>query len=100
MDGFPEPFLRQKSSMRCLKNPGRDRTVINISVDDAVIIKRMAGRRMCSCGRTYHIENNPPKVDGVCDACGSKLYIRDDDKEETVLERLKTYHAQTSPLID
>lgn len=55
---------------------------------------------MCSCGRTYHIENNPPKVDGVCDACGSKLYIRDDDKEETVLERLKTYHAQTSPLID
>lgn len=55
---------------------------------------------MCPCGRTYHIENNPPKVDGVCDACGSKLYVREDDKEETVLERLKTYREQTSPLID
>jgi len=101
MDGFPRTIPQAEKFDEMLeKIQAEIDLVINISVDDAVIIKRMAGRRMCSCGRTYHIENNPPKVDGVCDACGSKLYIRDDDKEETVLERLKTYHAQTSPLID
>ena len=74
--------------------------VINITVEDSIIVKRLSGRRMCSCGRTYHIDNNPPKTEGVCDVCNRSLYIRDDDKEETIKERLKIYHKQTSPLVD
>ena len=54
---------------------------------------------MCACGRTYHIKSNPPRVEGICDADGDTLYIREDDKEETVRDRLKTYHLQTEPLI-
>ena len=61
----------------------------------------MSGRRAClSCGATYHIEHIPPKQEGVCDTCGQPLVLRDDDKPETVLKRLKVYHEQTQPLID
>ena len=74
--------------------------MINISLDDSVVVKRMSGRRMCPCGKVYHVLSHPPREEGVCDSCGSPLYIRDDDREETVLNRLKTYHDQTSPLID
>jgi adenylate kinase len=61
----------------------------------------MSGRRACvGCGATYHIKYNPTKVEGVCDACGEKLILRDDDKPETVKNRLSVYHEQTQPLID
>ena len=61
----------------------------------------MAGRRACvGCGATYHVEFNPTKVEGVCDVCGEKLILRDDDKPETVKKRLDVYHEQTQPLID
>ena len=61
----------------------------------------MSGRRACvNCGGTYHIVFNPTKVEGICDACGGKLILRDDDKPETVQHRLSVYHAQTQPLID
>ncbi|MGB3943676.1 MAG: nucleoside monophosphate kinase, partial [Methanothrix sp.] len=63
-------------------------------------VKRVTGRRMCKCGTTYHVQFNPPKVAGKCDACGADLYQRADDTEETVKERLQAYHAQTQPLID
>jgi adenylate kinase len=75
--------------------------VISIDVPDEKIAERLAGRRACpSCGATYHTEFKPPKVEGVCDKCGGELIIRSDDKPETVLDRLKTYHEKTAPLID
>ncbi|OQA18964.1 MAG: Adenylate kinase [Firmicutes bacterium ADurb.Bin354] len=74
---------------------------INVDVPDENIVRRMSGRRSCpSCGATYHIVHIPPKQEGVCDKCGAALVQRDDDKEETVKNRLKVYHEQTQPLID
>ena len=74
---------------------------INVEVPDENIVKRMSGRRAClNCGATYHIEHIPPKQEGICDKCGEKLVLRDDDKEETVKNRLNVYHEQTQPLID
>ena len=63
-------------------------------------MKRLTGRRSCRCGAVYHIEYNLPKKEGVCDKCNSKLYQRDDDKEEVVVERIETYKKETKPLID
>ncbi len=75
--------------------------VIEIKVEDEPIIKRMSGRRAhLASGRTYHVEYNPPKVDGKDDVTGEALVQRDDDKEETVKKRLDVYHEQTSPLIN
>ena len=72
---------------------------LSIEVDDAVIVERMSGRRTCkNCSTTFHIVNNPPKVEGVCDNCGGELSIRKDDAPETVLARLETYHRETEPL--
>ena len=74
---------------------------INVDVPDENIIKRMSGRRACvTCGATYHIVHITPKKEGVCDTCGSELILRDDDKPETVKNRLDVYHKQTQPLID
>ena len=74
---------------------------INVEVPDADIIDRMSGRRACvACGGTYHIKYNPTKKEGICDACGGELILRDDDKPETVKQRLEVYHTQTQPLID
>ncbi len=73
---------------------------LDIEVDDATIIDRMSGRRTCeACGASFHVVNNPPKQEGVCDVCGKPLTIRKDDAPETVKARLETYHAQTEPLI-
>ena len=74
--------------------------VLSIEVADEKIVERMSGRRVCSCGASYHVVYNPPKTEGVCDKCGANLYIRADDAEETVKNRLKTFHAQTEPLKD
>ena len=72
-----------------------------MDVPDENIVRRMSGRRAClKCGATYHIEHIPPKKEGICDTCGSELVLREDDKPETVLNRLKVYHDQTQPLID
>ena len=68
---------------------------------DEKIVTRMAGRRACvKCGMTYHIVYAAPKKEGICDKCGAELILRDDDKPETVLNRLSVYHEQTQPLID
>ena len=73
--------------------------VLSIEVSDQEIQRRMSGRRACTaCGATYHVEAAPPKTEGVCDACGGALVQRDDDKPETVRDRLRVYHAQTEPL--
>ena len=74
---------------------------IDVDVPDENIISRMSGRRAClKCGATYHTQFAPPAKEGVCDVCGSELVLRDDDKPETVKNRLKVYHEQTQPLID
>lgn len=73
--------------------------VVEIDVSDEAITARMSGRRVCEgCGNSYHVEFKPTKVEGVCDACGAKVVQRADDKPETVISRLKTYHEKTEPL--
>ena len=75
--------------------------VVAIEIPDEKIIARMGGRRVCeSCGASYHIVANPPKKDGICDACGSELIVRKDDAPETVRKRLQVYHASTEVLKD
>ena len=73
--------------------------VVSLEISDDEIVDRMGGRRVCaSCGAPYHVKNLPPKVEGVCDACGGKLEARADDKPEVVRDRLKVYHKETAPL--
>ena len=73
--------------------------VISIEIDDSVIEDRMTGRRVCpGCGGSYHVVNNRPKIDGICDHCGGELARRKDDAPETVRDRLKVYHARTEVL--
>ncbi|SET05794.1 Adenylate kinase [Methanococcoides vulcani] len=74
--------------------------VLNIDVADEELITRLCGRYMCTCGESYHIKFNPPKNEGVCDACGAQLYQRDDDKEDVIGQRLDSYKGKTQPLID
>ena len=72
---------------------------LSIEVDDSVIVERMGGRRTCpDCGTSFHVVNNPPKTEGVCDLCGAALTVRKDDAPETVKARLETYHKETEPL--
>lgn len=101
LDGFPRTIPQAWQLDDALKNMDlKLDAVINLEVPDNIIVKRMAGRRVCKgCGMVYHVVNNPPKTEGICDSCGSELIIRDDDREETVLERLKVYHEQTETLI-
>ena len=97
-DGFPRT-LAQAEAMR---DAGVNLdAVVEIDVPDAVIVERMSGRRVhLASGRTYHIHNNPPKVEGKDDETGEDLIQRDDDKLETVQKRLQVYHDQTAVLID
>ena len=75
--------------------------VVSIEIEDSVIEARMTGRRVCgTCGASFHVTANPPKVEGVCDLCGKELIVRKDDTPETVKNRLKVYHEQTEPLKD
>ena len=101
LDGFPRTIPQAEMLDAELKAQGiAIDAVINIDVKDDVIIKRMSGRRTCSkCSTPYHTIYNKPKQEGICDACGGELVQRADDKEETVKNRLETYHEQTEPLI-
>ena len=101
-DGFPRNIPQAEVLDKGLKSfNDKIDIVINIEVLDESIVKRMSGRRVClKCGATYHVEHNPPKADNICDVCGSQLILRDDDKPETVISRLKVYHEETKPLID
>lgn len=102
LDGFPRTIPQAESLKAALSlQDARIDYAVDIEVPDEVITKRMGGRRSCpKCGGTYHIVFNPTKKEGICDNCGSELIQRADDRSETVLERLKTYHEQTQPLID
>lgn len=102
LDGFPRTIPQAEALDAALvKMNTKIDYAIDVEVPDENIIERMGGRRACvGCGATYHIVYNSTKVEGVCDACGAKLILRDDDKPETVKERLNVYHTQTQPLID
>jgi len=102
LDGFPRTIPQAEVLDEALTKLGdKIDYAINVDVPDENIIRRMSGRRAClSCGATYHIEHIPPKKEGICDTCGSELVLRDDDKAETVKNRLDVYHKQTQPLID
>ncbi|MBR5788845.1 MAG: adenylate kinase [Lachnospiraceae bacterium] len=102
LDGFPRTIPQAEVLKDALaKQNDKIDFAIEVDVPDENIVKRMSGRRACvTCGATYHIEHVPPKKEGICDKCGSELILRDDDKPETVLNRLKVYHEQTQPLID
>lgn len=102
LDGFPRTIPQAHALEDALNAIGQKVDfALDIEVPDANIIDRMAGRRACvGCGATYHVLFNPTKVEGVCDVCGEKLILRDDDKPETVQNRLNVYHDQTKPLID
>lgn len=97
-DGFPRTIAQADA----LKDESiKIDCVIEIKVDDEEIVSRMSGRRVHpASGRVYHVEHNPPKVDGRDDETGEALVQRDDDKEETVRKRLQVYHEQTRPLVD
>ncbi|MBE5848295.1 MAG: adenylate kinase [Lachnospiraceae bacterium] len=102
LDGFPRTIPQAEVLDKALSemNDAID-FAIDVDVPDENIIKRMSGRRAClACGATYHIEHIPPKKEGICDRCGKELVLRDDDKPETVKNRLSVYHEQTQPLID
>ncbi|MGN0347689.1 MAG: adenylate kinase [Lachnospiraceae bacterium] len=102
LDGFPRTIPQAEVlDAELTKLNEKIDYAINVEVPDENIIKRMSGRRACvTCGATYHVEHIPPKKEGICDKCGSELILRDDDKEETVKNRLSVYHEQTQPLID
>jgi adenylate kinase len=102
LDGFPRTIPQAEVLEKALNELGdKIDYAINVEVPDENIIRRMGGRRAClACGATYHIEHIPPKKEGICDVCGKELVLRDDDKPETVKNRLNVYHEQTQPLID
>lgn len=101
LDGYPRTLQQAETLSKILTELGKNLDVVlNIDVPDEKLLKRLAGRRMCVCGASYHILFNKPKQEGICDLCGSKLYQRDDDKEEAILNRLDVYKNQTRPLID
>ena len=102
LDGFPRTIPQAEVLDSELTKLGDHIDyAINVDVPDENIVKRMSGRRAClTCGATDHIEHVPPKKEGICDVCGSELVLRDDDKPETVKNRLNVYHEQTQPLID
>lgn len=95
LDGFP----RTVGQAEVLETIGGIDVALSLEVPDETIVHRMAGRRTCSkCSTTYHVVDNPPKVEGVCDKCGETLGIRPDDHPDVVNKRLSVYHDQTEPV--
>ncbi len=102
LDGFPRTIPQAEALDYALNNQNEKIDfAVNVDVPDEAIIDRMSGRRACvGCGATYHIKFNPTRKPDVCDVCGEKLILREDDKAETVKKRLEVYHEQTQPLIE
>ena len=102
LDGFPRTIVQaRKLQDICDMFDFKIDAVINLDIPEDVLVKRLSGRRTCEdCGKSYHIVYNPPKTEGVCDACGGKLLQRADESEEAVQVRIDTYNKQTKPLID
>ena len=101
LDGFPRTIPQADALEEVLKKIGRPlQGVISFEVDDVILIERLSGRRICKeCGCGYHVSFDPPRVEGKCDKCGGELFQRDDDKRETIKERLEVYRRQTASLL-
>ena len=96
LDGFPRTIPQAEA----LDSFERIDAAIELSIGDEQVVKRLSGRRVCrQCGQIYHVATMPPRMEGVCDACGGELYTRDDDKPEAIKNRLDVYRRQTEPLI-
>lgn len=102
LDGYPRNLVQATALDEWLEdNSLQVDHVLDIKADPEVLVKRISGRRVCpNCGRSYHIVNEPPIVEGVCDDCGTNLIQRPDDSEETVKSRIEIYENQTKPLIE
>jgi adenylate kinase len=102
LDGFPRTMAQAEGLDRLLDELGQalDR-VLYFAVSEAELLRRLTGRRVCGrCGATFHVVSAPPRIAGRCDRCGSGLVQRDDDREETVRQRLQVYRRQTAPLLE
>jgi adenylate kinase len=101
LDGFPRTVIQAEALSAALEGLNTPLTgVVNVDVNQDELLDRLTGRRVCkSCGSTYHVKFNAPKVRNVCDKCGGELYQRADDTVETVKQRLEVYRNQTEPLI-
>jgi adenylate kinase len=102
LDGFPRTLPQAQALDRALAERGQRITaVLYVNVPDEVLIERVSGRMLCPvCGESYHLRFRPPRQPGICDKDGAELVQRDDDKPETVRQRLLVYRAQTSPLVE
>ena len=101
LDGYPRTIPQAEALDNIFSQIGRGLdAVIDIEVPDEELVVRLACRRMCKCGASYHINFNPPMEDGICDVCSGELFQRDDDTESSVKTRLVSYYNQTHPLID
>jgi len=102
LDGFPRTIPQAQALDRVTKELGKEiRFVLSLEVDQNDLMERLCGRRTCTgCGAMFHVKFNPPKAEGKCDKCGTALIQRDDDKEETITNRLTNYNKATAPLLD
>jgi len=101
LDGFPRTIAQAQSLEDILKKMGLALTcVLSVQVPHELIVERLSGRRTCKgCGALYHVVFDPPKAAGTCNRCGGELFQRDDDREETISNRLRVYDNQTAPLV-
>ena len=101
LDGFPRTIAQAQSLEEILRKMGLAlNCVLSVQVPHELIVERLSGRRTCKgCGALYHLVSDPPKAAGTCNRCGGELFQRDDDREETVTNRLKVYDNQTAPLV-
>jgi adenylate kinase len=102
LDGFPRTVPQAQELDKMLADMGTQlEVVLELVVDEDEVIRRLAGRRNCrGCDKIWHMEFDPPSREGICDRCGGQLYQRDDDKPETIINRLREYGEKTAPLID
>lgn len=101
LDGVPRTVPQAEALEAHLADADADMHQVLLDVDDDVLVERATGRRVCrSCGNIHHVKHSPPAVEGRCDVCGGELYQRDDDRPETVRERLAVYRKETRPVVD
>ena len=97
LDGFPRTIPQAEA----LETFAKIDAAVNFDIEDEAVVERLGGRVCCKeCGQMFHVKFNPPKKAGICDKCGGALYTRDDDKTESIQNRLKVYRQSTAPLID
>ena len=101
LDGYPRTLNQARALDDMLDDMGKSiDVVLNLIVPEDEIVRRLSYRRICRrCGAVYHLINNPPRVDGICDKCGGELYQREDDREDVIRNRLRVYHERTEPIV-